>query len=194
MDAAADKGHASLVPGNSARTSRTGGRAVSCVISRKVQSGGVKKYSHRNILPAEGILPSRDQSDGVLHAQTDIRDDLFRGVGGCQRCQCSGNSPWCPGWCRGWRSSSRAGRCDCGRFCGSGDRHRRRDSWRSPGHSCSRCEDVHRFRPHDHGTKSSRGEEVREVSTLRDLIWSEPGGRQVRERHLATGDAASTFS
>ena len=83
---------------------------------------------------------------------------------------------------------------DCGRFCGSGDRHRRRDSWSSPGYSCSRCEDVHRFRPHDHGTKSFRGEEVREVSTLRDLIWSEPGGRQVRERHLATGDAASTFS
>ena len=42
--------------------------------------------------------------------------------------------------------------------------------WSSTDYSCSRCEDVHRFWPHNHGTKNSRGEEVREVSTLRDLI------------------------
>ena len=106
----------------------------------------------------------------MLHAQINLRDDLFRGVGSCQRCKCSGNSPWCSGRCRGWWSSSRPGRCRCGRFCGSGYRHGRRDSWSSTDYSCSRCEDVHRFWPHNHGTKNSRGEEVREVSTLRDLI------------------------
>ena len=37
--------------------------------------------------------------------------------------------------------------------------------WSSTDYSCSRCEDVHRFWPHNHGIKNSRGEEVREVST-----------------------------
>ena len=120
--------------------------------------------------PPTECYPIGDQSDGVLHAQINLRDDLFRGVGSCQRCKCSGNSPWCSGRCRGWWSSSRPGRCRCGRFCGSGYRHGRRDSWSSTDYSCSRCEDVHRFWPHNHGTKNSRGEEVREVSTLRDLI------------------------
>ena len=32
--------------------------------------------------------------------------------------------------------------------------------WSSTDYSCSRCEDVHRFWPHNHGTKNSRGKEI----------------------------------
>ena len=43
------------------------------------------------------------------------------------------------------------------------------DSWSSTDYSCSRCEHVHRFSPHNHGTNKSHGKKVRgraaEVST-----------------------------
>ena len=134
-------------------------------IKEGAQFGGLKNVRIGTFCPPTECYPIGDQSDGVLHAQINLRDDPFRGVGSCQRCKCSGNSPRCSGRCRGWWSSSRPGRCRCGRFCGSGYRHGRRDSWSSTDYSCSRCEDVHRFWPHNHGIKNSRGEEVREVST-----------------------------
>ena len=134
------------------------------------QFGGLKIVRIGTFFPPRECYPIADQSDGVLHAQINVRDDLVRGVGGCQRCQCSGNSPWCSGRCRGRWPGRRPGRCHRGRFGGSGYRHGRRDSWRSAGYSCSGCEDLHRFWPYNHGPENSRGEEVREVSTLRDLI------------------------
>ena len=122
--------------------------------------------SERNSASGEGrgiLFPRRHDSElpnGVADAQSNFRCDLVHSVDSYQRCECSGNSPWCSGGRCGRRSGGRPSRCRRGRCRGSGYWHGQRNSGSSTG-SCSRSEHDHGFWRLTYRANKSWGKEVR---------------------------------
>ena len=137
-------------------------------------AAGWRRFALDNSAPVKTGAFFLPQSDAVVDAQSGLRGDLVCCVGSCQRCKCSGNSPWCSGWRRGRRSGGRPSRCRSGRCRGSGYRHGQWNSGSAAG-SRSRCEHDHRFWRHIRSTSKSHGKEVR--GRLRRVRFSPGFGR-----------------